>query len=127
AAVQPSFDDFLFLRGIEVTTYAGHGCASGVHHYVDHRVGLGGVSAQTIVDDVVGQGGVFSINHPKLDLGDVCIGCAWTHTDTPWDEVSGIEVTTGPYDVTGTLFTPQVIEMWDGLEDQGHHLAAVGG
>ena len=27
----------------------------------------------------------------------------------------------------GTLFTPQVIEMWDGLEDQGHHLAAVGG
>ncbi len=127
AAAQPDHDDFLFLRGIEVTTYAGHGGAFGVSDYVDHRVGLDGVSATTIIDDVVAQGGVFSINHPALELGEACIGCAWRHDDTPWDEVSGIEIHTGPYDVSAVLFTPQSIEIWDEQEDAGHRLAAVGG
>jgi hypothetical protein len=127
AAVQPTLTDLLLVRGIEVTTYAGHGNAIGVSAYVDHRVGLDGVSARTIIDDVAAQGGVFTVNHPELDLGDACIGCAWRHDDTPWDEVSAMELITGPYAVTGTLFTPQVIERWDALLDQGLHIGAVGG
>ncbi len=127
AAFQQDVDDVLLVRGIEVTTYAGHAGAIGVAAYVDHRVGLDGVSATTIVEDVVAQGGVVSINHPTLDLGDACIGCAWDHADTPWDDVSAIELQTGPSDVTGVLFTPLAIELWDRLLDDGHRLAAVGG
>ena len=52
------------------------------------------------LDDVAAQGGIFIVNHPMLDLGDACIGCAWKHVDdTPWDEVSGIEVITGNFDI----------------------------
>lgn len=127
AAAQPDYADLLFVRGIEVTTYAGHGNAIGVADYVDHRVGLDGVSATTIIDDVVAQGAVFSVNHPALELGDTCIGCAWTHAETPWDEVAAIEIHTGAYDVSSVLFTPLAIELWDGLLDDGHRISAVGG
>ncbi len=127
AAFQAAVDDVLLMRGIEVTTYAGHGNALGVAAYVDHRVGLGTATAATIVADVVAQGGLFSVNHPALDLGTACIGCAWEHADTPWASVGALELQTGPYDVTGVLFTPQAIELWDRLLDDGHRLAAVGG
>jgi hypothetical protein len=69
----------------------------------------------------------FSINHPALDLGDLCIGCAWSHTDTQWDQVDGIEIQTGNADLTAALFTPRTIALWDMQEDAGHHLAAMGG
>jgi hypothetical protein len=127
AAAQPALADLLLVRGIEVTTYRGHGNAIGVADYVDHRVGLGGVSAATITAAVAAQGGVFSVNHPALALGDVCIGCAWEHPDTPWHEVDALEIQTGPYDATGALFTPQAIARWDELLDAGHRLGAVGG
>jgi hypothetical protein len=127
AAIQPSLTDLLVLRGAEVTTYAGHGGAVGIHDYVDHRVGFGGRTIKNVIDDVVAQGGVFIVNHPALDLGTLCIGCAWKHDDTPWDEVSGIEVITGNYDLVERAFTPQVITMWDGLLDQGFRIAAIGG
>jgi len=127
AAAQVDHDDLLFVRGIEVTTYGGHGNALGVSAYVDHRVGLGGVTATTIIDDVNAQGGLFSVNHPALDLGDTCIGCAWAHDDTPWADVAALELHTGAYDVSSVLFTPMAIALWDGLLDDGHRLSAVGG
>ena len=110
-----------------MTTYAGHGNALGASTYVDHRVGLAGVSAKTIADAVAADGAAFIINHPTLALGDLCIGCAWSLPDTPWAEVAGIEIQNGNYLVTGLLFTPQAIAMWDMLEDQGYHLSATGG
>ncbi|MEZ4398723.1 MAG: CehA/McbA family metallohydrolase [Kofleriaceae bacterium] len=127
AAVQAQLTDLLLMRGAEVTTYGGHGNAVGTGAYVDHRVGLDGVSATGIVDEVVAQGGVFVVNHPELRLGDACIGCAWDHADTPWAKVSGLEIHTGNFDVTGTLFTPKAIARWDALADQGFRLAAIGG
>lgn len=127
AEAQKALTNFLFLRSNEVTTYQGHGNALGAPAYVDHRVGFAGASAATIVNDVVAQGGIFTVNHPELRLGTECIGCAWDHADTPWDKVAGIEVHTGAYDVVEMLFTPKAIERWDALEDAGHHLAAVGG
>jgi hypothetical protein len=126
AAAQPAYDDFLFVRGIEVTTYQGHGNAFGVSAYVDHRIGLTATVA-SITAEVLAQGGIFSVNHPALDLGDTCIGCAWDHPDTVWEEVSAIEIHTGPFDVTGLLFTPQAIALWDSHLDDGLRIAAVGG
>jgi hypothetical protein len=127
AAAQPALDDLLLIRGIEVTTYAGHGNALGVDGYVDHRAGLDGVGAETIAAEVDAQGGLFSINHPALDLGDQCIGCAWDHADTPWELISAIEIQTGPFALTGILFTPLAIALWDQQLDDDLRIAAVGG
>ncbi|MGZ3427993.1 MAG: CehA/McbA family metallohydrolase, partial [Polyangia bacterium] len=79
AAIQPSVPDLLLIRGIEVTTYGGHGGAMGASAYVDHRIGLNGRTAAQMIADVNAQGGAFIVNHPMLDLGDACIGCAWKH------------------------------------------------
>ena len=127
AAQQPSWP-VLVLRSSEITTYSGHGNGVGIHDYVDHRLGYRGRTAADIVDDVVAQGGMFIVNHPALELGNACIGCAWKHIDDlPWDKVSGLEVLTAGYLIAEGSYTPKVIEMWDMLEDQGHRLSAVGG
>lgn len=127
AARQATLDDLLLVRGAEITTYHGHANAFGIDRYVDHRVGLDGVSARTIADTVAAEGGALIVNHPELDVGDACIGCAWRHDDTPWDEVAGIEIQTGNADLTSGVFTPRAIARWDALADAGHLLAAIGG
>ncbi|HSD89958.1 MAG TPA: CehA/McbA family metallohydrolase [Kofleriaceae bacterium] len=128
AAIQPSYPDFLFLRGTEITTYSGHGNSVGTHDYIEHRLGYNGRTVQGIVDDVAAEGGVFIVNHPMLDLGTQCIGCAWRHVDdTPWAKVSGIEIITGPFDIGVQAFVPRVITLWDQLLDQGNRIAAIGG
>ena len=127
AAAQADTDAVLLVRGAEITTYRGHGNAVGIGRYVDHRVGLNGVGAPSIVADVVGQGGLFIVNHPELRLGELCIGCGWDHPDTPWAMVSGIEIQTGNADLTAGIFTPRAIALWDALLDDGHALAAIGG
>ena len=126
AAAQPGYS-VLFLRGAEITTYAGHGNAVGLPTYIDHRIGYQGRTIGDVIADVRAQGALFIVNHPVLDLGDNCIGCAWTHDPTPWDQVSGIEVITGRWDVVERLFVPRAIEMWDGLLDQGYRIAPIGG
>jgi len=127
AALQPSIDDLLFVRGAEITTYGGHCNGFGITSYVDHRIGLDGRTAAEMIGDAVAQGGVVSINHPALDLGDACIGCAWVQPDTPWDQISAVEIHTGNWDSTVGVFTPRAIALWDQQLDAGHHLAAVGG
>jgi MYXO-CTERM domain-containing protein len=128
AAYQTGFPNLLFLRGSEITTYGGHGNAVGNTMYVDHRVGLNGRTIQNIVDDVVAQGAIFIVNHPMLDLGTECLGCKWDHVnDTPWAEVSGIELITGNFQFGILLFVPNVLKLWDSLLDQGFRIAGVGG
>jgi hypothetical protein len=127
-AFQATMPGLLLLRGSEITTYSGHGNSVGTNAYVDHRLGYMGRTVAGIVDDVAAQGGVFIVNHPKLDLGDVCIGCAWALTDqTPWDKVAALEVITGNFEIGVNAFVPRVIEMWDELLDAGHRIAVVGG
>ncbi|HET7501054.1 MAG TPA: CehA/McbA family metallohydrolase [Kofleriaceae bacterium] len=127
AAYLASHPDFLLLRGAEITTYQGHGNAVGLDAYVDHRIGYAGRTITGVLDDVAAQGAIFIVNHPKLDLGSACIGCAWRHDDTDWNKVSGLELITGNYSLGVSVFVPQVIAMWDGLLDQGYRIAAIGG
>ena len=128
AAIQPDHPDFLLLRGSEITTYSGHGNAVGIHDYVDHRLGLGGRTVTNIIDDVRAQGGIFIVNHPVLDLGTACIGCMWKHVDdTPWDEVTGLEILTGNYSIGVLAFLPRAVALWDLELAAGHRLAAIGG
>jgi hypothetical protein len=127
AAFQQGERDVLFLRGAEITTYAGHGNAVGTSSYVDHRIGFMGRTIDGVLDDVAAQDAVFIVNHPALELGTNCIGCAWKHADTDWSKVNGIEVITGKWDLTEPIFTPIALKMWDAQEDAGHRLAAIGG
>lgn len=126
AALQPSVSDVLLIPGQEVTTYNGHGNAVNITGYIDHRVGFEGRTITDVIDDVVAQGAVFNINHPGLDLGDGCIGCAWDHPDTPWEEVTGIEINTGSFDVA-PLLVPLARELWETHADMGQRWAVVGG
>jgi len=127
AALQANLPDLLLVRGNEVTTYAGHGGAFGSSAYVDHRIGLGGRTAAQMIADVDAQGALFIINHPILDLGTACIGCAWKHDDTPWDMVAAVEIETGNYTQWKELFETPTLQYWDTQLDAGHRLAAVGG
>jgi hypothetical protein len=127
AAEQPGHPGVLLVRGAEITTYAGHGNAVGLGSYVDHRIGHEGRTIADVLDDVVAQDALFIVNHPSLDLGDNCIGCAWTHDPTPWAKVAGLEIITGKFDVVELLFVPRAIALWDELHDQGFRIAAIGG
>ena len=40
-------------------------------------VPLDGETMASAAEKLVAQGAVLSINHPVLDLGNACIGCAW--------------------------------------------------
>jgi MYXO-CTERM domain-containing protein len=127
AAAQASEPDVLFLRGAEITTYAGHGNAVGLAAYVDHRIGFQGRTIGQVLDDVAARDALFLVNHPSLDLGDNCIGCAWEHAVTPWDKVAGLEIATGKWDLVERLFVPRAVALWDDLGAQGFRIAAVGG
>jgi MYXO-CTERM domain-containing protein len=128
AAVQPSYPSFLMLRGSEITTYSGHTNSVGTSTYVEHRLGYMGRTVAGIADDVAAQNAVMIVNHPVLDLGEECIGCAWGHVDdTPWDKVAALELITGNFDIGVQAFVPRVITLWDQLLDQGHRIAVVGG
>jgi MYXO-CTERM domain-containing protein len=126
SAYQEGVDDVLFLRGSEVTTYAGHGNTVGNQSYINHHIGRDGHTIQDLLGQVEKDGAIFIVNHAKLALGDQCIGCAWDHPDTPWDKVAGIELQTGSY-ATIQIFEPLVIAMWDDLLDQGHRITGVSG
>jgi hypothetical protein len=128
AAYQEGLDDLLLLRGSEVTTYGGHATSVGNPVYVEHHVGKGGVTIEDAIDQVAAAGGIFIINHPKLDLGDgdFCIGCPWSYGDAGMESVSGIELATGAYEYI-PVFGRQVLAMWDDLLDRGYRITGTGG
>jgi len=125
-AVQARHPDLLLVPGAEYTTYDGHALAIGATEWVDHKVGLDGVTAEQAVDDYHGQGAVFAPAHPVLELGTICIGCAWKQ-DVPGEKLDAIEIATGGLDKAGGIFTDDAIAYWDELLDTGVHVAAIGG
>jgi len=126
ASAQADMGDLLLIRGNEVTTYGGHGNAMGVATMIDHRIGFEGRSPDDILTEVKEAGGLFAINHPNLGLLGNCIGCGWEH-DVDWSMVNALEVHNGNYDVSISIFTPGVIELWEERLSEGHRLAAIGG
>lgn len=116
----------LLVPGMEFTTYAGHANAIGATAWVDHKIGQPGVTIDGAVDQIHGQGALFSINHPTLDLGDLCIGCAWKH-DVADAKLDAVEIATGGWKQSGLLFSPSAQAKWDAICAGGHHIAAIGG
>lgn len=126
ADAQSRQSDFLFVPGIELTTYAGHANAIGATRFVDHRIGQPGATIGAATDAVLAQGAVFSINHPMLDLGDLCIGCAWKHELLP-EKIGGYEIGTGGQKEGARLFLDATLASWEALLERGSHAAALGG
>lgn len=116
----------LLIPGIEYTSYAGHANAIGATKWVDHKIGQPGVTIDGAADQIHAQGALFSINHPTLDLGDLCIGCAWKHAlaDT---KIDGVEIATGGWKQSGLLFSPSAQAKWDAICATGRHIGAIGG
>lgn len=126
-AAQARHPEVLLLPGIEVTTYWGHANAIGATEWIDFRaMSNTGASIETMLEAVSAQGAVFSINHPVLDLGNQCIGCAWS-LDAPPERVQAIELQNGAYSATGVLFYRRAVQLWDALLDGGGRVAAIGG
>jgi len=122
---QSRHPDLLFVPGMEFTTYAGHANAIGATAWVDHKIGQPGVTIAAAATAFTAQGALLSINHPALDLGDVCIGCAWKHEVPP--SLAAVEIATGGLDKAGKFFTDDATAFWDMLCAQGMHVAAIGG
>lgn len=124
AADRPN--DFLLFPGVEYTTYQGHANGIGATKWVDHKVGVNGQTILAAAQAFHSQGALFSINHPTLDIGDVCIGCGWKHV-LPDDQIDAVEIETGGYRQSGVLFNRSAIAFWDAICARGRHAAAVGG
>jgi hypothetical protein len=120
---QARHPSLLLLPGIEVTTYWGHANAIGATEWIDFRVMSGGDAS---IDTIASSASVLAINHPVLDLGNSCIGCAWALEDPP-GAVSAIEIQNGAYSVTGMLFYDRAIRFWEGRLAAGAHIAVIGG
>ena len=123
---QAAHPKLLLMPGVEFTTYHGHGNALGATTWVDHKIGQPGITIDAAVQQIHKQGALFAINHPKLDLGTVCIGCAWDQA-LPSEAMDAVEIATGGWKAAGSVFTPKAIAFWDDLCAGGRHLAAIGG
>jgi hypothetical protein len=131
---QPRHPKLLMLPGVEYTTYFGHGGALFTTQYVDHKIGVNGVTIARSVDAIHAQGGLFSINHFNMyergtDLRNKCVGCAWDLSgDLPISEVDAMEVAIQKWSGVGWVFSPHALEWWDHLHALGHtQIAPLGG
>lgn len=125
-AAQARHPTVLLVPSVEFTTYAGHLNGFGASTFVPFWLGRDGVTMQSALRAFDAQGAIATINHPTLDLGSYCIGCAWQQPVSP-SLVHAIEVGVGGWDETGSLFDESAIAFWEGLADKGLHLTAVGG
>lgn len=123
---QSRHPDLLLMPGVEFTTYAGHANGIGATEWVDHKIGQPGVTIHDAAQQFADQGAIFSINHPALDLGDLCIGCFWDHDLDP-GLVGAVEIATGGLEPFGDTFSDEAIAFWDDLCDLGFHVVPIGG
>ncbi|MBK8258167.1 MAG: PHP domain-containing protein [Polyangiaceae bacterium] len=123
SGVQAAHKDVLILPGVEYTTYAGHANGIGATVWVDHKIGQPGVDIAGAAKAFRDQGALFSLNHPRLDLGNLCIGCAWDH-DVSAEAIDAVEIATSG---AALLLIDDTLAFWDSLCDTGRHIAPVGG
>ena len=94
--LQPYFDHLLLLPAREITTFQGHANVFGTTEFIDFRLTSSYVpDINHLLKQVQDLHGVFSINHPGLPTGEICMGCGWTAPNTDFSRVTAIEVSTG--------------------------------
>lgn len=130
AELQPSFPALLLMTGREVTTFVGHANVFGPTDFIDFRLGSATVPTMRDLQRAVkAAGGVFSINHPAVPSGEMCMGCGWTAPDTDFDAVQAIEVANGGNEKALGGFEGPLsgVAFWEAQLNQGRRITAVGG
>jgi MYXO-CTERM domain-containing protein len=115
--VQRDYPDVLIVPGVEWTTYSGHANAFGATQWVDHKIGVRGVTAEGAIQAYHDQGAFFTINHPTVPGGNFCIGCPWEISVEP-TTVDGVEVQSAIW---------EAVDYWEQLIVDGSRAAAIGG
>jgi hypothetical protein len=129
-----------------VITYYGHSIVLGeTPHVVDWRHGAPGVTLRGIEDASVADGAIYQVAHPTFFptplLASLCRGCEFTLGDQiDWDEVTDLEVSTGPILVDDTElggpglgvkvqnpFVLTAMDLGQRLLREGHKITAVSG
>ena len=123
AALQYTFPDLLLVRGQELTTFRGHANIFGTSAFIDFRLGFNGRSITDVVNDVASAGGLLSINHPGRETGDRCTGCGWDAPDSPWSEITVMELVNG----TNVEGPTAGLAFWQARLNEGHRITAIGG
>jgi predicted metal-dependent phosphoesterase TrpH len=116
-SVQPDYPDVLIVPGVEWTTYAGHANAFGATEWVDHKIGVRGVTTEGAIQSYHEQGALFSINHPTVPGGNFCIGCPWEIAVDP-ETVDGVEVQSAIW---------EAVDYWEQMINDGSRAPAIGG
>ncbi len=94
--LQPYFDNLLLMPAREITTFQGHANVFGTTAFIDFRLTSPHVpDMNTLLRNVREAHGVFSINHPGLPSGAICMGCGWSAPDTDFSKVDAIEALNG--------------------------------
>ena len=94
--LQPYFDKLLLIPAREITTFQGHANVYGTTEFIDFRLTSAYVpDINQLLKRVQDLHGVFSINHPGLPSGELCMGCGWTVPNTDFSRVTAIEVVNG--------------------------------
>lgn len=130
AELQPSFPNLLLMTGREVTTFQGHANVFGPTAFIDFRLGSKSVpTIRALQQAVKAAGGVFSINHPAVPSGEICMGCGWTAKDTDYDAVQAIEVANGGNEkaLGGFEGVLSGAPFWEAQLNQGRRITAIGG
>lgn len=120
------YPEVLLIPGNELTTYQGHSGALGTTKWLDHRIGQPGVTIEKAIDAIHAEGGLFAINHPAIDIGSICIGCAWK-LPVPPSKLDALEIQNLGVDDGGGIFVAPTFAFWESYLDKGAHVTALGG
>ncbi|MBS0473447.1 MAG: PHP domain-containing protein [Proteobacteria bacterium] len=128
--LQPYFDKTLLIPAREITTFHGHANVYGTTGFIDFRLGSATVpDLNALLDRVAALGGLFTINHPALPSGEICMGCGWTVPDTDYARIPAIEIINGGATALfGNADNPiSGIAFWQDKLNRGYRITAIGG
>jgi hypothetical protein len=123
--LQPYFDKILLMPAREITTYQGHANLFGTTAFLDFRLGTPEVpDLNTMLRYAQSLGATISINHPSVDGGENCMGCAWQADEkTDYRLIQAVEVVNGS-EADGRK---SGVAFWEALLNRGFHLTGIGG
>lgn len=126
--LQPAFDKILLVPGREITTFYGHANIFGLTDFIDFRMTNSSyAAAKNWMSTVNNSGGIISINHPGVSLGEDCMGCGWQIENIPDKVISAVELLNGggiKKSIEGSI---QGWDQWHKLLNSGQHITAIGG
>jgi hypothetical protein len=122
--LQPYFDNLLLVPAREITTFQGHANVYGTTEFIDFRLTSPYVpDINQLLKRVQDLHGIFSINHPGLPSGELCMGCGWTAPNTDFSRVTAIEAVNGDLrEGPGSG-----ISFWQEQLNKGFRLTGLGG